>query len=64
MKKTRITLIVFAAIVIAVQLVHMNYNDLSWGVNASAYIGISSMVLVIIAMVVSNKHDRKNQAKP
>ncbi len=64
MKKNRITLIVFAAIVIAVQLFHINYNDLSWAVNASAYIGISSMVLLIIAMVVSNRHDKKNQAKP
>ncbi len=63
MKKTRITLIVFAVIIIVVQLFHINYSDLSWGVNASAYISISSMVLLIIAMVASNKHDKKNQAK-
>ncbi|WP_439182310.1 hypothetical protein [Carboxylicivirga taeanensis] len=62
MKKTRMTLIVFAAIIIAVQVFHVNYSDLSWGVNAAAYIGICSMVLVIIAMVASNRHDKKNQA--
>ncbi len=64
MKKFRIALIVFAIIFIAAQLFHINYTDLSWAVNASAYIGIISMVLLIIAMVASNRHDKKHQAKP
>ncbi len=61
MKKLRIGLIIFALIIIIGQLIIVDYNDLSWTANAGSYLGIVSMVLLIISMIYSNRYDTKNQ---
>ena len=59
MRKFRIGLIVFAFIII-VQLTITDYGDLSWSNNAGSYLGIISMVCVIIAMISSNHYEKKH----
>ena len=35
----------------------MDYSDLSWSKNISAYIGIVASVLIIMSMIMSNRHE-------
>ena len=63
MKKFRIGLVIFAVIIIIGQLTVVEYTDLSWSENAGSYLGIISMILLIISMIYSNKYEKKNQTK-
>ncbi|RCW21032.1 hypothetical protein DFO77_1572 [Marinilabilia salmonicolor] len=63
MKKFRIGLIFFAIVIIIGQLTVVNYSDLRWSENAGSYLGIISMIFIIISLILSNKHDMKNQNK-
>lgn len=63
MKKGRIGIIIFAIIVIIGQLTVMDYTNLSWTENAGSYLGIISMILLIISMIVSHKHELKSNKK-
>jgi hypothetical protein len=63
MKKFRIGLMIIASIMIMVQLIYIDFIDLSWSKNAGSYLGIVSMTLLIISMILSNIHDQKNQGK-
>jgi len=62
MKKFRIGLIVFAIIIIIGQLTIMDYINLSWSNNGGSYLGIISMICLIISMVLSNRYE-KNESK-
>jgi len=63
MKKGRIGIIIFAIVVIVGQLTVVDYTNLTWKENAGSYLGIISMVLIILSMIVSNKHELKNNNK-
>ena len=62
MKKFRIGLIVFAIIIIIGQLTIMDYINLSWSNNGGSYLGIISMICLIISMILSNRYE-KNESK-
>jgi hypothetical protein len=57
MKKFRFGLIAFAVIIIIGQLLVIDYDDLSWTNNAGSYLGLFSMVLLIISMLFSNRYE-------
>ena len=59
MTKIRFGLIAFASILIIVQLILIDYNDFSWSNNSSNYLLTISMTCIIIAMIFSNKHEKK-----
>ncbi|MGZ2368153.1 hypothetical protein ACXR6G_00020 [Ancylomarina sp. YFZ004] len=63
MRKFRIGLITFAVVIIIGQLGVVEYTDLSWSENAGSYLGIISMILIIMSMIYSNRYDEKNQTK-
>jgi hypothetical protein len=62
MKKFRIGLIVFAIIIIIGQLIIIDYINLSWSNNGGSYLGIISMICLIISMILSNRYE-KNESK-
>ena len=59
MKKAWIVFNVFAIIIIIGQLTVIDYNDLSWSNNAGSYLGIISMLILIIGIPIGNKIDKK-----
>jgi len=61
MKKFRLWLVAFASIMIIGQLILTDYDDLSWSNNAGNYLGIISMVCIIISMILSNRHENKQE---
>jgi len=63
MRNFRIGLMIFAVVMIVVQLGVVEYSDLSWSVNAGSYWGIISMILLVISMIYSNRYEKKNQTK-
>ena len=60
MRKFRFGLIIFAFITIIGQLIVTDYNDLSWSNNAVRYLALISMMFLIIAMISSNRYEKKN----
>lgn len=60
MRKFRFGLIIFAFMIIIGQLTITDYSDLSWSNNAGSYLGIISMICLIIAMISSNRYEKKN----
>ena len=61
MKKFRLWLIAFAVLMIIGQLIWTDYHDLSWSNNAGSYLGIISMIFIIISMILSNRHESKQE---
>ncbi|WP_430811689.1 MULTISPECIES: hypothetical protein [unclassified Carboxylicivirga] len=61
MCKYRNILIIIALALIAVNVAFIDYGDLSWSVNKGSYLGIVSMVLLIISMVLSNRHEERHK---
>jgi len=60
MNKLRNGLIIFASLIIIAQLLTINYENLSWKFNVGNYIGIFSMICLILSMIFSNRYDKKN----
>lgn len=60
MRKFRIALIVFAFIIIIIQLIVADFSDLSWSNNTGSYLGIISMLCLIVAMISSNRNEKKH----
>ena len=54
-EKVRYIIAVIAGILIIVHLFRIDYKNKSWKKNGSSYLGIISMILIIIAMLLSNK---------
>ena len=61
MKKFRLWLIAFAVVIIIGQLILTDYHDLSWSNNAGSYLGIISMICLIMSMILSNRHESKQE---
>jgi hypothetical protein len=59
MKKALIVFNVFSIVVIIGQLTVIDYNDLSWSNNVGSYLGIISMLILIIGIPIGNKIDEK-----
>lgn len=59
MKRSGKILISLGTIIIIAQLLLIDYQDLSWSVNAGSYLSILSMVLVIFSIFLS-KDDERN----
>jgi hypothetical protein len=59
MKKFRVGLIICAIIIIIAQLILIDYNNLTGIKNAGSYLGIISMIFLIILGIISYKHDKK-----
>ncbi len=59
MRKFSFGLIIFAFILLIGQLTVTDYSDLSWSNNAGSYLGVLSMICVIVAMIGSNHYEKK-----
>ena len=59
MKKYRFWLIAIASVIIIGQLFLTDYDDLSWSNNVGSYVGIISMICIIISMLLSNLFESK-----
>ena len=44
-------------VIFAALLFFMDYSDLSWSNNKNNYIGIVASVLIIMSMIMSNRHE-------
>lgn len=58
MKKYRSGIIALAVVLIIVQLTIVDFDDLSWSNNSGSYLGVFSMVLLILAMIASNRAEK------
>lgn len=56
MRKFRIGIIVCAIVFIIGHLTFLDYNDLSWSNNTGSYLGLIAMVLLILAMISSQRY--------
>ncbi len=59
MRKFRFGLIVFATVIIVIQLSITDYSDLSWSNNSSKYLGIIVMLGIILSMILSILGEKK-----
>ena len=51
----RYIIAVIAFILIIIHFFKIDYKDKSWNKNGSSYLGIVSMIMIIISMLLSNK---------
>lgn len=63
MKKFRIGLIVVAVIVVIEELIIIDYSNLTWSKKMGSYLVIIGMILTISSLILSIRHDKKQQAK-
>lgn len=63
MKKFRIGLIVVAVIVVIGELIIIDYSNLTWSKKMGSYLVIIGMILTISSLILSIRHDKKQQAK-
>ena len=59
----RIWLIIFAGILIIVHLATIDYSNMSCLQNDGNYVGILTMILIIISMILSNRYERRKRDK-
>ena len=62
MKKNRNIFSVIAVIMIVINLAEINYADLGWKENKSAYLGMISMFFLLLSMILSNREKKKKEA--
>jgi hypothetical protein len=62
MKKFRIGLIVVAVIVVIGEFIIIDYSNLTWSNNLGSYLVIIGMICTISSLILSIKHDKKQQA--
>ncbi|MCE1169628.1 MAG: hypothetical protein LWX70_16230 [Sphingobacteriia bacterium] len=64
MNQVRIGLLILAILGICGEFVFViDYNDLSWSNNAGSYLTIMSMVLLVVSMIISIQHVKKETGK-
>lgn len=63
MKKLRNGLIIGAIVIIIAHLTFIDYGNLTWSKNSSSYLGLISMILLIISMTGSIIYDKKQETK-
>ena len=61
MKKFRLIIAGISVALIVVTLFLINYQDFLSKSNLGAFLGILAMLFNIMAMILSNRHDAKNQ---
>ena len=61
MRKVRIVALIIASIVIIFQLYYLDYNNFSWKRNASPFLSIFAMSMVLISTISSEKVERKKK---
>ena len=59
MKKYRSGIMALAVVLIIVQLIIIDFDDLSWSNNTGSYLGVFSMALLILAMIASNRAEKE-----
>ena len=64
MKKLKTLLTVLGIIGIIGELFIIDYNQPDWNKNAGAYIGILSMVCLLLSFYLSDRGNLKNKLKP
>ena len=63
-KKLRLGIAFVAVIAMVGAILSVDYTDLAWNNNKGNYLGIISGLLVIVSMILSNRHDaQKKQIK-
>ena len=55
MNKFRTWMVIIAIILIIAQFIIIDYSNLSWSKNANIYLGIASMILLIISVIGTKK---------
>ena len=63
MKKYRSGIMALAVVLIIVQLIIIDFDDLSWSNNTGSYLGVFSMALLILAMIASNRAEKEWKQK-
>ena len=63
MNKFRTWMVIIAAILIIAQFIIIDYSNLSWSKNAGSYLGIASMILLIISLIGSHWQEKRNLLK-
>ena len=53
-------MVLIAVILIIAQFVIIDYSNLSWSKNAGSYLGIASMIFLIISLIGSHWHEKRN----
>jgi predicted ferric reductase len=61
MKKFQTSLLIAAAVILIADLFLIDYNDLSWSKNGGQYLGIISMILIMISMIISIKKRKERE---
>ena len=59
MRKFRTLVFVFSVIAIIGHLIAMDYQNMKWSQNDGSYIGIFSMICIIISMILSNRYEKR-----
>lgn len=59
MRKFRIIIAIIAFILMIVTLTFIDYDDLSWEVNKSNYLGLITGVIIIGTAIYSNNYEKK-----
>lgn len=61
MSKGRNVLIVIGMLLFAISFLLMDFSDLSWSANSGNYIGMFSMLCLIMGMISSNIYGKKHK---
>ena len=59
MKRYRSGIIALTVVLIIIQLVMVDFDELSWSNNYGSYLGVLSMALLILAMIASNRAEKE-----
>ena len=62
MKKFKVGLIVGATIIILAELTIIDYSSITWSKNMASYLTITGMIFTISSLILSIRHDKKQQA--
>jgi|BarGraIncu00222A_1022003.scaffolds.fasta_scaffold120656_2 uncharacterized membrane protein len=60
-KRRPVTILVFACIVLIIQVYDFDYTDLSWNMDSKNYLRILSGVLVITGVIIDNLQAKKEK---
>ena len=63
MNRFRTWMVLIAIILIIAQFIIIDYSNLSWSQNAGSYLGIASMILLIISLIGSHLREKRNLLK-
>ena len=61
MKKFRTIIAILTFLLMIITLIFIDYNDLSWAVNKSNYLGLITGIVIIATAIYSNRYERKHE---